>query len=241
MPGGIVEERITFACDGLRLTGVLAYPECERPEYAVLVCSPHPHFAGNMDNNVVCAVARTAAAHGVTFKFDYRGVGDSQINLPGGLSVFDYWSDMEKTKDYGDAVRDVSAAATALATATKGLDIPLSVVGYSFGAATGLLYGYANEEVCNWVAIAPPLGKVSFDFLSDCSKPGLFLIGTGDFLYSAQKTEQLREILASNATVEMIENADHFFRGDENLVAQRVEQFIRNNVVCGSRIISDEI
>ena len=91
------------------------------------------------------------------------------------------------------------------------------------------------------VAIAPPLGKVSFDFLSDCSKPGLFLIGTGDFLYSAEKTDQLRQNLASHVTVEVLDNVDHFFRGNESLVAQKVDQFIRNNVISGSRRTSDAI
>ncbi len=241
MQGTIVEERITFASERLRLTGVLAYPESANPEHAVLVCSPHPHFAGNMDNNVVCAIARKSAEYAVTLRFDYRGVGDSQISLPDELSVFDYWSDIEETKNYTDAIGDVSAAAGALAATIRGLDIPFSVVGYSFGAATGLLYGYANEEICNMVAIAPPLGKVSFDFLSDCLKPGLFLIGTGDFLYSEEKTGQLRQNLHTNVAVEVMDNADHFFRGDEDIVAQKVDQFIRNNVISGSRIIPDAI
>ena len=239
--GAIVEERITFVSDRLRLTGILAYPDRTEPERAVLVCSPHPHFAGDQDNNVVCAIARESAVRAVTLRFDYRGVGDSQISLPSGLSAFDYWSDMEQTKDYKDAIRDVSAAASALVEAIGGLDIPLSVVGYSFGAATGLLYGHSNENVSNMVAIAPPLGKVSFDFLSGCSKPVLFLIGTGDFLYSQEKTESLRQTLASNSTIEIIDNADHFFRGHENLVAQRADQFIRSSIVHSSRRISDAI
>ena len=91
------------------------------------------------------------------------------------------------------------------------------------------------------VAIAPPLGKVSFEFLSDCSKPGLFLIGTGDFLYSQEKTEQLRQTLASNTTVEVLDNVDHFFRGDENILARKVDDFIRNNMIFNTRRISDAI
>jgi alpha/beta superfamily hydrolase len=238
----IVEERITFENeDGLPLAGVLAYPERTEPKYAVLLCSPHPHFAGNMDNNVICSVTRELAAHSVTLRFDYRGVGDSQINLRDGLSVFDYWSDMEQTKDYTDAVRDVSAAALALQSANRELHLPFSVVGYSFGAATGLLYGHEKEDVCSMIAIAPPLRKVSFEFLSNCLKPGLFLIGTGDFLYSEQKTEQLRQTLARNTTVEVLENADHFFRGDEKVLAQKVDEFIRNNVIFNTRRTSDAI
>jgi alpha/beta superfamily hydrolase len=238
----IVEERITFENeDGLQLVGVLAYPERTEPEHAVLLCSPHPHFAGNMDNNVICSVSRQLAVHSVTLRFDYRGIGDSQINLRDELSLFDYWSDMEQTKDYTEAVRDVTAAALALQSATGELHLPFFVVGYSFGAATGLLYGHEKEDVFSMIAIAPPLGKVSFEFISDCSKPGLFLIGTGDFLYSEQKTEQLRHTLAWNTKVEILENADHIFRGDEKVLAQKVDEFIRNNVIFNTRRTSDAI
>lgn len=242
MQDKIVEEQITFINDdGLKLAGVLAYPCDTEPVYSVLLCSPHPHFAGNMDNNVISEIARKLAEHAVTLRFDYRGVGDSQISLPGGLSVFDYWSEIEETKDYTDAVKDVSAAARTLRSAVGELDIPFSVVGYSFGSATGLLYGHENENVSGMVAIAPPLGKVSFEFLSNCSKPGLFLIGTGDFLYSDEETERLRQTLTSNTTVEILENADHFFRGDENILARNVDDFIRNNMTFNTRRISDAI
>ena len=242
MQDKIIEERITFVNEeGLQLAGVLAYPESLEPKYAVLLCSPHPHFAGNMDNNVICEIARELAECAVTLRFDYRGVGDSQINLADGLSVFDYWSDIEETKNYTDAVKDVSVAAHTLSSAIGELGIPFSVVGYSFGAATGLLYGYENEKVCSMVAIAPPLGKVSFEFLSNCPKPDLFLIGTGDFLYSQEKTEQLRQSLTLNKTIEVLENADHFFRGDENILARKVDEFIRNNVIFNTRRTSDAI
>jgi len=242
MQDKIIEEQLTFVNDdGLQLAGVLAYPSHIEPMYAVLLCSPHPHFAGNMDNNVICEIARQLALHAVTLRFDYRGVGDSQISLPSELSVFDYWSDIEETKDYTDAVKDVSAAAQTLNSAVGGLDIPFSVVGYSFGSATGLLYGHEKENVWGMVAIAPPLGKVSFEFLSDCSKPGLFLIGTGDFLYSQEKTEQVRRSLTSNTTVEVLEHVDHFFRGDENILALKVDGFIRNSVIFNTRRISDAI
>jgi alpha/beta superfamily hydrolase len=238
----IVEERITFENeDGLQLVGVLAYPERTEPAHAVLLCSPHPHFAGNMDNNVICSVARELAVHSVTLRFDYRGIGDSQINLRDELSLFDYWSDMEQTKDYTDTVRDVTAAALALQSATGELHFPFSVVGYSFGAATGFLYGHEKEDVCSMIAIAPPLGKVSFEFLSDYSKPGLFLIGTGDFLYSEQKTEQLRQILTPNSTIDVLQNTDHFFRGEEEVLAHKVDEFICNNALFVSRRTPDAI
>jgi alpha/beta superfamily hydrolase len=238
---GIVEERITFTNDdGLQLAGVLAYPEQAKPKHAVLLCSPHPHFAGNMDNNVICAIARGLAEHAVTLRFDYRGVGESQIDLPDGLSIFDYWNDVEQMKNYTDAVRDVSVAARTLMSATKELDIPFFLIGYSFGAVTGLLYGYEQQNVCNMVAIAPPLGKVSFEFLSNSVKSSLFMIGTSDFLYSSEKVEELRQTLVSNAAVvEILEDVDHFFRGDEDMIAQKVDEFICNHMISSSRRISN--
>ncbi len=222
----IVEERVTFASGPLRLAGVLAYPQESDPERAVLVCSPHPHFAGDMNNNVVSGVARRLAAHAVVLRFDYRGVGESEIALEPDESVFDYWTDVEETKDYTGAVEDVSSAAQMLLDAAGTVDLELSVVGYSFGAATGMLFGHNDSRVHTMVAIAPPLGKVAFDFLAGCLKPSLHMVGTNDFLYSQDKVEAFRTILGPAGRVTVLEEADHFFRGDEERIAREVEDFL---------------
>jgi alpha/beta superfamily hydrolase len=99
---------------------------------------------------------------------------------------------IEETKDYRDAIEDIVAAAGALRTATQSVEAGLSVVGYSFGAATGLLFACRESGAQKMVAIAPPLGKVSFAFLADCHKPSLHLIGKKDFLYSDEKMAAFR-------------------------------------------------
>src|SRR5512143_649679 len=114
MAATAIEEYITFSSGSLQLRGVLAYPEEAAPGRAVLMCSPHPHFAGDMNNNVICAVARRLAARAVVLRFDYRGVGDSEISLAPDISVFDYWTDIEQIKDYREPVLDVASAARAL-------------------------------------------------------------------------------------------------------------------------------
>lgn len=225
----IVEERMTFASGPLCLSGVLSYPEQDRPEHAVLLCSPHPHFAGDMDNNVIRAVAERLARHSVVLRFDYRGVGDSEIVLEPGVSVFDYWTEIEETRDYRDAVSDVRSAAQMLASATESLDVDFCVVGYSFGVATGMLFGHDTETVSRMVALAPPLGKISFDFLSQCTKPSLHLVGKNDFLYSDDKLGSYRQTVGPAAQVLVLEDADHFFRGDEDILAQQVDEFL-----CGT-------
>jgi len=232
MPELIVEERITFASGPLRLAGVLAYPEETAPERAVLLCSPHPHFAGDMNNNVVSAVARRLAAHGVVLRFDYRGVGDSEIALDPDESPFDYWAEVEETKDYTEAVMDVASAAQILLEAVGSLDIEFSVVGYSFGAATGMLFAQGDDRVRRMVGIAPPLGRVSFEFLAGCGKPSLHLVGKKDFLYREDKVGEFRRLTQPAGRVVVLEEGDHFFRGDEDRLAQEVEAFLREPCVA---------
>jgi alpha/beta superfamily hydrolase len=224
----IVEERINFASGPLQLTGILSYPDQAAPKLAVLVCSPHPHFAGDMDNNVVRAVAERLARHSVVLRFDYRGVGESEIALETDVSVFDYWTEIEETRDYRDPVTDVEAAAQALASATESFDVGLCVVGYSFGAATGMLFGCETNRVIKMVALAPPLGKVSFDFLSTCLKPSLHLVGKNDFLYSDEGLKEYRQAVGPAAKVVVLSEADHFFRGGEDMLAQEVDRFLRD-------------
>lgn len=225
----VVEERTSFSSGPLRLAGVLAYPQRAAPERAVLVCSPHPHFAGDMNNNVVSAVARRLAAHGVVLRFDYRGVGESEITLGPGESTFDYWTEVEETKDYTEAVEDVESAAQTLLETTASLGLEMSVIGYSFGAATGMSFGHDHGRVDKMIAIAPPLGKVSFEFLAGGSKPSLHLVGRKDFLYSQDKVEAYRSLLGPAGQVVVLDEADHFFRGDEDRLAWEVERFL-----CGT-------
>jgi alpha/beta superfamily hydrolase len=221
-----LEEHVTVLSGTLRLRGILSYPEQARPEQAVLLCAPHPHFAGDMNNNVISAVARRLAARCAVLRFDYRGVGESEIGLGPDESAFDYWNAVEETKDYRDAVEDVAAAARALRTATRSLEAGLSVVGYSFGAATGLLFGCRERRVERMVALAPPLGKVSFAFLSDCRKSTLHVIGKNDFLYSEEKMAAFCRSVGPAARIVVLERADHFFRGDEDSVARQVEAYL---------------
>lgn len=226
MPQAAWEEHVTFLSGAVRLRGVLSYPEQAEPEHAVLLCSPHPHFAGDMNNNVICAVAQRLAARCAVLRFDYRGVGESEITLGPDESAFDYWDAIEETKDYRDALEDVAAAARALLTATESFNVGLSVVGYSFGAATGMLFACRESRVEKMAAIAPPLGKVSFVFLSDCRKPSLHVVGKNDFLYSDERMAAFRQSVGPAARVVVLDEADHFFRGDEDSVARQIEEYL---------------
>ncbi len=225
----IIEERVSFDSNGVRLTGVMSYPQQQSPAKVILLCSPHPHFAGNMDNNVISELARYFASDSVTFRFDYHGVGDSQANLDKGESVFDYWDKIEKDRNYQPAIDDIAAAMNIVRQSIDALDLPVIVIGYSFGVATGFIFGSDNNKAQMMIGIAPPLGKVDFSFLSDCASPALLLIGKNDFLYSTDKVNELKSIVNESVTIETIEGSDHFFRGEEKIICDRISNYIRDN------------
>lgn len=224
----IIEERIIFNSGGLRLAGVINYPQSENPVRAILLCSPHPHFAGNMDNNIIAELAKYLARDSVALQFDYRGVGDSQIDLPDGLSVFDYWDNIEESKNYNDAIHDVQSAGDELSRIAGNL--PLIIIGYSFGAATAFISGRKNNAVKQMIGIAPPLTKINFDFMTGCAKPVLVIFGEEDFLYSPDELERFGNITCPSAEIELLDGHDHFLRGGEKIVAEKVYSFICNNI-----------
>ena len=48
---------VQFDSDRLTLEGMLSAPASTPPTRGVLLCHPHPQYGGDMDNNVVRAVA----------------------------------------------------------------------------------------------------------------------------------------------------------------------------------------
>ena len=51
-------------------------------EVAAVICHPHPLYQGSMHNKVVTTISRAMKTHGIqSYRFNYRGVGDSQGEL----------------------------------------------------------------------------------------------------------------------------------------------------------------
>jgi hypothetical protein len=219
----IVQERIRCGDDD-RLAGILAYPASTPPRRAILVCPPHPNFAGDMSNNIVVALAEGLAHDAVTLRFDYRGIGDSRIALPPDQGVFDYWDKVEQTRDYRDPLADTAAAADCLSRAAGG--IALLAVGYSFGAVTATITTVTDPRFGAMVGIAPPLKRIPMEHLAACRKPCLLTSGTDDFVHDADVAARLTSAAGPRVRFERIAGADHFFRGRETDLVCRVREFI---------------
>lgn len=198
-------ERISLlTADGQTLDGDLRVPAS--PSAAAVLCHPHPAYGGDRHNVVVDALFRTLAAGGVAaLRFDFRRVPSQGTEA-------------------GVAERaDVVAAVHRLAAAVE-LDVPIYLVGYSFGADVALAVG--DDRHAGWAVVAPP-----FRF------SGPACPGQGDdrpVLVVAAEHDQFappswagRETAGwPSVTVDVAAMADHFLAGATAGVARTVTDWV---------------
>ena len=129
-----MEERVSFAFDGLKLAGVLHLPDDRdrserRPGFLVL-----HGFGSNKDGGVALVVARMLADLGyVALRFDFRGCGDSEG--PRGRVIC-----LEQ-------VEDTKNALSYLATRPEVEPDRIGLLGNSFGAAVAVYTAGVDRRV----------------------------------------------------------------------------------------------
>lgn len=178
--------------DGLQLEADLALQA--DPVAAGVVCHPHPQHGGDRFNSVVDAVFHALAARRVlAVRFDFRGVNDSQGSF-----------------DHGVGERlDVAAAIDVLTHLRP--DVPLWVVGYSFGAMVAL--DVVHPAVHGWVAVAPPLAMAPTPRLAGTDhRPKHVLVPRHDQFGPPDAVLPVLDTWP-NTTVDIVESADHFLLG----------------------------
>jgi alpha/beta superfamily hydrolase len=221
----IVEERVRFRADGLLLDGVLAYPAEGEPARAVLLLAPHPHFGGRMDNNLVRHLARRAAEEGAaSLRFDWRGVGASEIALPPGRSRFDHFEALERERRYDELLPDAEAAFTTL-LATAGAPGERVVIGYSLGAILAALL-VARAPATHVVAVSPPVARVPLDAFRAVRVPKLVLAGDADFAFDAVRFHAEAALFPPPCRFALLPGADHFHRQEEERVHVAIRDWL---------------
>ncbi|MEO8605655.1 MAG: alpha/beta fold hydrolase [bacterium] len=198
-------ESVSFASGVLRLeAGLDGPPDAAR---AAVICHPHPLYGGNMDNNVVEAIARACLAAGcLTLRFNFRGVGASD----GG---------------YGDFTGECDDARAALAFVGERVSgAPVVLAGYSFGALVALTVGASAPAVDRIVAVAPPLASAPLPAVGD--KPVLIVAGDRDSYCSADALSRAGDALGVLGVTRTLRGGDHFLVGREDEIAALVEAFL---------------
>lgn len=213
--------RLAVSIPGLEgmLEGNLWYSDSEPGREGVLLCPPHPLLAGNMENNVVQAVATRCAALSLpVLLFNYRGVGKSFKPEPD-LPLFEYWHRLDQEGTFSSVISDSQAV---LAFCRRYFQ-RVHLIGYSFGAFIALnLLAKGAQEPISYTAIAPPLEKRDFTQLAALSLPGLLITAAEDILLKNEAE------VALPPTVQrlILQETDHFFLGREAEVAEAVGSFI---------------
>lgn len=179
-----------------------APPHEARPPLAALVCHPHPLYGGHMHNKVVYHTAKTLHGYGLpVLRFNFRGVGES-------AGVYDHGN--------GEA-DDVAAGLDRLAAEFPSL--PLLVAGFSFGSWVGMRVGCSDARVAELVGLGLPVNDaaLNFDYLRNCGKPKLLLMGANDQYADREKVAALAAAIPGSDTGDtllvFIPEADHFFTG----------------------------
>jgi alpha/beta superfamily hydrolase len=205
----VTEVRVSFPTpDGLALEGLLSRGETGRG--GILLCHPHPLYGGDMYNNVIGGVQGALVQGGFsTLRFNFRGGGGS-----GG--------------GYGEGVgemEDVRGAVDFFMT-ELGADVPLYLLGYSFGAYVGVKGVAADERVKVLICISPPVAMYDFAALKEEKRPILIISGEGDMVCPVGPVKELYLSLPQPKMLHIIPGVDHFWWGMEDRVADYVIDFL---------------
>jgi hypothetical protein len=152
-----------------------------------------------MHNKVVYRAAKTMQSFGLpTLRFNFRGTGLS-----------------EGEHDEGRGEReDVRAAIDWL---TGRYNLPVLLVGFSFGAYVSLRACCGDARVPGLVALGLPVAAEGrgyrYDFLSSCTLPKLFLSGGDDQYGPRAELVRIVASAAEPASLVIVPEADHFFAG----------------------------
>ena len=164
-----------------------------------------------MDNNVVNSLleALTQAAF-ISFKFNFRGVGESEGEFSQGVGEQE----------------DVDAAISFLITQREVDSNRMGLVGYSAGAAFGLPVGCKDTRIRAVAAISAPLSVFDFEFLKGCLKPKLLISGSNDDFTPSSQFLEFCQNLSEPKEYVIVEGANHSWWGYESALAPKVTAFL---------------
>jgi len=170
----------------------------------VVICHPHPLYGGDMDSGVVLAAAEACARRNIaTLRFNFRGVGASTGQHDDGRGEQE-----DVRAALGDMRRRLPGVAVALA-------------GYSFGAVIATTVAQ-KTGVAGLALIAPPLRITALPAPAAVLGPVAVIVGAEDQYCPPAALESLRVALPQ-ATITVLEGADHFFFGSLDALAEVVD------------------
>ena len=173
-----------------------------------------------MDNNVVYSLCGALGRSSIiSLRFNFRGVGGSQGKFSQGVGEQE----------------DVSAAISFVTGLPEANSEQIGLFGYSAGAGFAFPVGVRDARVKALAAVSPPLSMFDFESLKDCLKPKLLVSGSSDeFTPHSQFLQFCRDIPEPRDCIS-IEGADHFWRGYEEELVNKVASFFADALKVGHK------
>lgn len=206
MPAATTSLSVTTS-DGLSIEAELRHDGATTA--GAVLCHPHPQYGGDMHAGLIGVLFDTLPAAGVaTLRFNFRGAGSSEGSFDGGR---------------GERL-DAAAAVHALMD-TVG-DVPVWLVGWSFGADVALATDV--DGLAGWVVVAPPLRLVEPAEMvapSDTRPTHLLVPEHDDYRPPASAREAVAAWSVA-PSLEVLDGADHFLMGHAAVAADRIAEII---------------
>lgn len=193
------------------------------PQYAALICHPHPLGGGTLDNKVVYHAMKAIndPAWGLgwpVLRFNFRGAG------------------LSEGKHHGEAeTGDVLAAIGWLENEYR---LPIVVVGFSFGAAMALnaccRADSTDANVRALVALGLPIavdGRIyQYPLLQNCTIPKFILSGDSDQFATPTQLVQVAASAAEPKRLVLLPRADHFFTGQLEPMQEAMANWLKEQM-----------
>lgn len=217
------EEQLILRKDNRNVEGILSYPDEAPCGRSAALFHPHPKLGGDIDNNIVKAVAECLVSKGfLVGRFNYRGVGKSEMEVEG-VPLFDYWNRLDEKGDFNNVIDDAKFTTSEVMRVASTQSITLA--GYSFGAmiASAMSSGFA---VSSCILISPPFSFYDCSALSSFRGKILFVIAENDFCVKEEEIASFIEKHRMDARVNVIPGEDHFYRGMEGKICALISEFV---------------
>ena len=168
-----------------------------------------------MYNNVLNAISNHLVQAGIgTLRFNYRGVGMRTGKFEGGNG------------EIADSI-----AVTEFASKSQFIDgSRLGIAGYSFGGWMSLETIKQTNCIKALASIACPQNRLSQHSTDEIVQPKLLVLGDRDHDFPVAQFQFIGARFRGTTIVDIVSQADHFFRGKEPLVGALVSDFFGSNL-----------